>query len=173
VALITCTPAGATDNCYVTLVTADAYFANTLRAADWEKFSDTEQERGLIQATQAIERLGGDKATVTARRLRFPGEPSTSTQALHFPRAGDMSATSTYVVPQRVKEAVYEQAFYVLERWKSKPLVNREQLQEEGVLSATVDGMYETYRRTGIPHGIAPQAWTFIRPLVRRAFPSR
>ena len=122
--LITCTPGGASDNSYITLTQATAYFTNGLREATWKAYAERTREQALIQATQDIEALGGPRAGVnTARRVLFPGGPYESdidSQALHFPRGGDVDDDgSTKVVPQLIRDAVCEQAVWLLQQQAS------------------------------------------------------
>lgn len=171
--LITCTPGGATDNCYVTTAQATAYHADTLRAATWAAWSTTDQEQALIQSTQEIEQLGGPKSSQTARRPLFLGAPYTDTQALHFPRGWDCTSAGVYFVPEQVQEAVCEQAYWLLSQRDNPDLVDLRGLVRDGATGATIDGASFQLRRSGIPDGIAPKAWRLIRPLIRHAFRSR
>jgi len=169
--LITCTPGGAADNAYLDLEDADAYFADTLRAETWATWPEVQRERALIQATGEIERLGGAKATDSAARQRFPGSPQTSMQALHFPRSGDTDADGVYLIPAAVREAVCEQAFWLLGKQDNPDLLPREELRARGVTSVSVDGLSESYgpNASGAAY-LAPRAWELMRPLVRRSW---
>jgi len=172
---ITCTPGGETDNSYITLAGADTYFADSLRERTWLNWSQDERERALIQATGEIENLGGAKAVDSPARPLFPGSPDdlAMPQALHFPRAGDRDSTNALVIPPSVLSAVCEQAFWLLERAMNAPLVDRAQLQVEGVRQISMDGLSEAYTHSGIPLGIAPTAWVRIRPYVQQAYRTR
>lgn len=172
---ITCTPGGATDNSYITLANATIYFANTLREVTWEAYSQSQQERALIQATAEIENLGGAKPVDSPSRPLFAGTPYdvSTPQALHFPRSGDRTSGGTLIVPPGITSAVCEQAYWLLERNANAPLVDRQQLQAEGVRQIGMDGLSETYVNTGVPLGIAPQAWLRVRSFVQQAMRTR
>jgi len=164
-ALIVCTPGGSTDNCY------------TLRAAIWDAIPADSRERALIQATNEIETLGGVKADdLSPARNLFAGSPYATTelsgsdvvpsQALHFPRTSDVDANGDVFIPQAVRDAVCEQAYWLLEKQQKPDLVDRPGLRAQGVKSFSLDGHSETFGATGLRAGIAPAAWRLIRPYV-------
>lgn len=171
---LTCTPGGAEDNSYVTAAQADAYFADTLHAATWTGWSAADRAAALVQATAEIERQGGAKYPTTALRLRFVGSPATTTQALHFPRGSDVNADSEYEVPQAVRDAVCEQAHWLLARRDDPDLVNHERLRADGVKNISVDGLSLAYAQgKRRPEGIAPVVWELIQQYIRRGMPTR
>ena len=185
-ALIVCTPGGSADNCYVTLAQADSYFANTLRAATWAGYDDTSQEQALIQATQEIEALGGERISVLSpAKARFVGSPYDTTlvdgvpqQALHFPRAQDYSTVSAAVVkyvPEAVRGAVIEQALWRLQQQAGPELIDHAALQARGVQSFSADGMSVTYSqaKNAAPEGVCVDAWKRIKPYVRSSWGTR
>ena len=170
--LIVCTPGGATDNCYVTALQADAHFADTLRVQSWEGLAVTLREQALIQATQELENLGGARLTVrSSARSRFAGFPyncDLDVQALHFPRITDMDDDGvTKLIPADVKAAVCEQAAWLLAKLSAPDLVDRDALQAAGVTNLTVDGLSESYGARTVPAGICPAAWERLRPFLR------
>lgn len=173
-ATLTCTPGGGSDNSYVTLAQANAYFTNGLRATTWEAWTEDDRTRALIEATQQIERQGGARpSTNSANRSRFRGEPYNSLlsdQCLHFPRAGDLDEGGSVVVPQGVKDAVCEQAYFLLKKQDEPDLLDRADLQRQGVKIANVDGVYEQYGSKSVPDGIAAEAWEHLQQYVVRAF---
>ncbi len=171
---VTCTPGGAADNSYISLSDANGYFADTLREDTWLGFPAAQRERALVQATSQIERLGGSKHTTTAERYRFFGSPETTTQALHFPRAGDVDADGSSCIPAGVQEAVCEQALWLLQQQANPQLVDHLELQSQGVQSATIDGLGFSYRGlSGVPVGIALLAWRAIKPFINRTIRTR
>lgn len=123
--------AGAADaNSYSTLDAADAYFADGLDADRWDAFSDEQRARALISATRAID----------STRLR--GDPSSTSQALHFPQADDENSDA---IPAAVQAATCEQALWLLEQRETPELLNRRALQHQGVTQVAMDGISETY----------------------------
>jgi len=173
--LIVCTPGGATDNSYSSLLAADAWFANTFRGEDW--FADNganDRERALIQATQQIEACGGPRNTQNADRPMFSGFPAQATQALYYPRGQDVNALGGWAIPPGILQACYEQAIHLLKLRKAAPLVDRDALQRDGVTSMSIDGMSEQYapRHDGRPMGICPEAWAALRPFRRVGYPT-
>lgn len=171
--LIVCTPGGGSDNCYVTLAFADAHFADTLRADTWEKYLPADREKALIQATQDIERQGGARAAGGSRRAKFLGVPIynlTSQQSLHFPRVTDVDDGGSFAIPRAVQEAVCEQAWFLLWQRDNPDLIDRGDLQRQGVRSVSVAGVSETYGPASVPEGIATEAWDLIRPYIRHNF---
>lgn len=173
-ATLTCTPGGGSDNSYISLADADAYFANGLRAEVWEAWTSDQRTRALVEATQQIERLGGSRvSTDSANRSRFRGEPYESLlsdQCLHFPRTTDLDEGGSIIVPQGVKDAVCEQAYFLLKKQDEPDLLDRADLQRQGVKSVSVDGLSESYGATEVPDGIAGEAWEHIRQYVVRNF---
>lgn len=180
--IIVCTPGSATDNAYTDLADSTKFFANTLRAATWEAFSQVQRERALIQATQEIEDQGGERTSVVSpRRTRFPGAPyySTSTtgaqvQSLHFPRSCDartISGVVTLFVPQDIVAAVCEQAFWLLAKDAAPGLIDHEALKAAGISSISTDGTSISYGgKSSIPAGIAPLAWAKLKGYIRTAW---
>ena len=172
-ATLTCTPGGGSDNSYISLADADAYFVNGLRGETWEEWTSDQRSRALVEATQQIERLGGSRvSTDSANRSRFRGEPYNSLlsdQCLHFPRTGDLDEGGSVVVPQGVKDAVCEQAYFLLKKQDEPDLLDRADLQRQGVKLANVDGLYEQYGSKEVPDGIATEAWEHLQQYVVRA----
>lgn len=173
---VTCTPGGASDNSYISEANANTYFADTLQELVWADYSDDQKQRALIQATTTLERLGGTKGDPDSpRRPKFSGSPydTTTPQALHFPRTTDEDDDPNVVIPQDLADAVCEQAYWLLDRDTNPPLLDRRELQREGVRSVSVDGLSETWGVTSIPVGIAPKAWDRFGPFIRRALKTR
>lgn len=175
--LIVCTPGGTGDNCYVTMAQATAHYANSLREDTWGAYSTDDRERALIQATTEIEDQGGQKRDVTSpARPRFSGTPydtDTAPQALHFPRGEDIGSDgSTLYVPDGIKAAVCEQALWLLQTRDAPDLLDRGGLQGQGVTAISIDGHTESYGVRSVPDGIAPRAWTHLKPFVQFTFGS-
>jgi hypothetical protein len=169
--LITCTPGGTTDNCYITLSDANLYFGSTLRNAPWVQHPDGDRERALVQATQRIEQLGGTPPDPDSpERPLFDGSPyAPDVQVLHFPRTQDKNDAGSLIIPHSLRDAVCEQALWLLEGFANADLVDRQRLRDQGVKSISMDGFAETYGATSTPAGMCPAAWILVRPYLRRA----
>lgn len=101
---IDATVAGATSDSYVTVAEADALAANDLgRAAiDWTAATVDVKERALKRSAREIDAYVGST------------DPYADTQALGYPRASDVDATGTAILPAKLKQAAFLQAGYVL-----------------------------------------------------------
>ena len=177
---ITCTPGGASDNCYVTEAQADAHFADRLTNAEWKTYDREDRVRSLIQATDEIEALGGPARQGYASKPLFRGSAyieDDGTQKYHFPRSDDLDS----LVPDNVQAAVCEQALYLLhttpstdgKTGKRLPTLDGRALADEGLGSFAGAGVSASVRPTGIPRGIGPKAWTLIAPFRRGTVPTR
>lgn len=100
------TSGGSSANSYATNAEADAYFADRLHASAWTGASEADQDAALIMATRAVD------------SLCFKGTAAAATQALQFPRTGlklpTGYGTSSTVIPQLIKDAVFEYALILL-----------------------------------------------------------
>jgi hypothetical protein len=97
------------ENSYVTVVEADAYFANRLDSDLWDETDDTDKAKALVTATGILD----EKAWV--------GTIVDSEQSLAFPRTGwykdpkqGMVVELPEDVPQRILKATYELAYHLL-----------------------------------------------------------
>lgn len=157
------TVGAATSNSYVTQTEADSYFASGMHEGnvDWAAVADSDgQDEFLIKATYHIDRqrLKGSKADNT---LDGSGVPS---QALHFPRAED-NDTGTEFIPIEIKQATYEQALFLIRQVSNV----RQQLQAEGVKSAKIDDVMETYGgRRGRIGVLGTEAFALVQPFLLR-----
>lgn len=77
-------------NSYATVDTADTYFADSLRSADWSALTASTQSAALIEATRYLD------------RLKWKGTKTDENQSLEFPRDGET------VVVNEIIEATYE-----------------------------------------------------------------
>lgn len=106
-ALIVETGSGAdpTANSYVSVVDADTYHSNRLHRAAWA--TATTKEQALMTATQFIDTY-----------IRFHGSRVSADQPLEWPRTDvydrDGRLLPSDEIPQRLKDAVCEQAFAAL-----------------------------------------------------------
>jgi|GEM_PF-721464 len=123
-------------NSYLRPGEAEAYFATRLETTDWDDASSANREKALIAATKMI-----DSA------YPFIGVKLDGTrQVLQFPRLlgnNRFSRNNVRFVPLYIKEAVCEQALYLLDRGLYQ---DRAQLQNDGVSSFNIGGMSENYR---------------------------
>lgn len=177
---ITCTPGGASDNCYLSEAQATAYFADTLTQAEWESYGRPYRLRALIQATTMIEALGGPARQGYTSKPLFRGAAENDdddSQRLHFPRFEDADG----LVPEGVQAAVCEQALFLLQTTpsfdgstgKQAPALDGRALADQGLGSFAGAGVSGTFRATGLPRGIGPKAWDLIAPFRRGTVPTR
>jgi hypothetical protein len=175
---VTCTPGGTADNSYVTEAQAAAYFAADMREQAWVDFGTDRQQRALLQATRELEALGGARVhEAYPQRVKFWGTPYLTTQALHFPRTEDATTDPVThalvkVIPEPVRQAVCEQAYWLAERQTNGggvgDLIDFKGLQAEGVVSFSMDGISATMISASGSSGIAPVAWVRFSPFVRK-----
>lgn len=101
------TAKGANSNSYVTRAEAQTYFDGRLNVANWTAASDANKDRALIMATARLDQEA------------YEGTPTTTTQALKWPRSGTFDSDGIHwdqdVVPAPVKEATYETALELLD----------------------------------------------------------
>ena len=112
---LTCTPGGASDNSYVSLADAEAYFANRLNSSvngDW-----TNDSAGVAR-TDDVKKAALITATYRLDEEAFFGSKSDSAQALKWPRLGvldeDGNEFDGDTIPARVKQATYITALELL-----------------------------------------------------------
>lgn len=132
-AVVVITTIGGKDsNSYVSVAEADAYFAKRLNADAWEAAPEDSRAKALILATSYIDQIG-----FTGKKASTDPQDSDSYQALEWPRQPDMSdeymlginhlytfrdvnqklwisKDGTPIIPIKLKEAVYEQAFFLI-----------------------------------------------------------
>lgn len=99
---LTVTPGGASDDSYITLAAAKAYWDSV--GYDYSGSTDDEIEQALRRATQWIDGVYGQ---------RFIGTPATVTQALEWPRADAEwrgEEIDNTIIPTKVANATAEAA---------------------------------------------------------------
>jgi hypothetical protein len=114
---------------YVTLAEAKEYLADN---AEFMALADGAMETLLKKATMQID------------SMRFFGEKATYNQALAFPRTLTDAYGQPYsqdAIPSKVKMATCEQAAHILDGTSTK----RMQMQEDGVRSASIGDVSESY----------------------------
>ena len=133
---------------YGTLTAAEFYFDNRLKSDKWTSSTVGDQQKALIQATRAIE------------KLNYENSKNAVDQNLQFPRGDDTT------VPIEIEYACYEIAIKLLEGYE--PEIEAETL---GILSETYSGVRSTYDNTfvndhiraGIP---SIEAWMYLKPFL-------
>lgn len=100
-------------NTYATLAEANAYVANNIHAnAVWDNLDDDDKKNLLIWATRYLD-----------QRTNWYGLPTTTTQALQWPRTGAYDrngvAVDSDVLPLPVKQATIEMARYLMSEDRS------------------------------------------------------
>jgi len=95
-------------NTYATLAEANTYIAANIHAnATWDNLDDDDKKYLLIWATRYID-----------QRTTWAGLPTTTTQALQWPRAGAYDrngiSVANNVLPLPVKDATCEMARYLM-----------------------------------------------------------
>lgn len=136
-------------NSYVTVQEADEYLAVAYRPDAWTEASEADREAALIEATRQIDR----------QPLR--GARAAADQPLAFPRVGQAE------VPEAVKQAVCEQALFLLRQ--SDYDRRRELAIQQGVGSVTIGDASETIdpavvRVRMTTTTICPAAQELLRP---------
>jgi len=133
-------------NSYISVADATIYFEDRLYSDAWTSATDTTRAQALIMATKRID------------RVPVIGRKADSAQALSFPRAYAREATpiqnnvdysydlvpnyaAELATPRPILEAVCEEALALLDRGSSA----RTKLQQQGVTSASVVGISESY----------------------------
>jgi|Deesub1362A_J573_1020465.scaffolds.fasta_scaffold01257_11 hypothetical protein len=147
------TVAGESANSYVTVTEADTYLANHLEGETWNSKSTAEKERLLITATRQIDSL----------RIKDEHLPYDDNQALKFPRSYDTDDDGNPEIPQAVKDAVCEQAVFLLTSG-----TGRSKLQQAGVSDMRLGDMSESY--VSLPDYrkvLSPEAARLIAPYIR------
>lgn len=133
---------------YGTLTGAETYFDNRLKSDKWANSIVGDQQKALIQATRAIE------------KLNYENSKNDADQSLQFPRGNDTT------VPVEIEYACYEIAIKLLEGYE--PEIEAETL---GILSETYSGVRSTYDgifvNDHIRAGISSiEAWLYLKPFL-------
>jgi len=132
------TVGASTSNSYVTRLEADAYFQLGMHpnALKWHDQKFEAKDAYLIQATRMI-----DACPINGAKSDTGLTSGVPDQALKFPRAQDYDDSTEYI-PADIKTATYEQAIWLVSLGLSD---RREQLQAQGVVSASIGDVSETY----------------------------
>jgi len=99
-------------NSYVDTTEADSYFDNRIDSLSWLTSSAEVKEQALVTATQIIDENAWIGSAVSpSQALAWPRNNVT-----YFdPKMGQLVDVAVDEVPNRVKVAVYEQAFHLIE----------------------------------------------------------
>lgn len=101
------TPGAANANSFTTREFANSYHEGRLHTATWTTATDADKDVALVMAT-----------TILSTRVRWKGAPTTSTQALPFPRTGLVNRNGVpvpdNVVPVELQQATAELARLLL-----------------------------------------------------------
>ena len=119
------TPASSNSNSYLSVEEANDYFAGRFGADKWTEFSGTQKQQLLVSATKKLD------------TAMFGGLKSKVIQSLAWPRRGlidrDGYAISDLVIPEKLKEAACEMAYWI---WT----------EEDRLLSDTEIQQVDTYK---------------------------
>lgn len=170
------TVAGQAANSYLPLEDADAYFANhysLTKGSTWAGLAVSQKESVLRRACQILEKLrvldqeygAGAWPTALERDLYLYNVHRYGIgQRLNFPRNLDVQPNGQPFVPQDVKDAQCEQAFYLL-AFDEAPLQARLSGIAEESISAGPVRSDTTYRTDGSM--LAPMAMELMRDFIR------
>lgn len=139
------------ENSYVDVAEADAYFSDRLHSSAWETANIADKPKALIQATKAIEELS------------FNGYRYLETQALSFPRyelVKDGVELDPAVVPEQVKEAVFEYAIVMLSEDYTAPN-DLDQFESVSLGSISID-VNNSKKSKGLPPKVASLLSSFM-----------
>ena len=112
------TPGSATANSYISVASADEYFATRSHSESWDSITSastgtlsatTQKENLLKQATREL-----DKTYRYHDSKYYQGIRGQDTyQALEFPRSSNIDADFSLYIPDEIREATCEQAAYI------------------------------------------------------------
>ncbi len=149
------------ENCYVSLDEAETYFETRIDAGAWLNADDEDKESALVTATLILD------------ENQFIGVAVSSDQSLGWPREGatfvdpKLGWEITFAedeIPDRVKKAVYEQAYHLLAN--ENLLDNKSQNFEE--ISIGSISIKDTNRDTTRTPMVNPLAKKLIKPLLAK-----
>lgn len=141
------TVGGITANSYITLIQANAYFADRAFATSWDTF--TEKEDMLVTASQMLDWY-----------LKWKGTKATSEQSMQWPRVEALRPDGTEildtVIPPELLTAVCELALSSLDgdRTIDSPLAGLEQVKVSSLMVKANKGDAESTKKETIPEKI-------------------
>lgn len=125
---VVATPGATNANSYLTNAEADTYFEGHLYASDWTAAAEATQNAALVMATRVLDAM-----------YEWEQWPSTTTQALQWPRKGVLDFLRlSYIpdtqVPTKLKEATAELAKALI----AADLTANSQVETQGLTALTV-----------------------------------
>jgi len=159
---IVATAGSASANSYCTVAEASAYNEAHVSGATWSDADPEDQKRALIMATRQLDAY-----------LSWSGVATTDSQVLAWPRTGMIDPVTEDVIgedviPQRLKNAVAEQARLLLVRDRSA----ESDTDVSGIASITAGSVQIGFRTppsgatTSAPPVLGPSAVAFVQPWV-------
>lgn len=146
------TVGGANANSYVSVADADAYIAIRLYSDEWNAADTATKQAALATATATIDEL-----------YQWKGEKATSTQELHWPATGAVDCNgddiNSTTIPNAVKNAVCEQALYLL---KFDALQTPTSIMQ-GLSAATVGSLSATFDKYATPEKLQTRVQSILR----------
>lgn len=152
-----------TNNSYVSLEEAQAYFATRLHVGEWDKASESDKEKALVMATSIIDSLSfsgrkykeGNPGSEDYQALEWPRYPEHhDPYLLGIPHLFDYSKATrewvdnegTPIIPKALKNAVCEEAYFLLRAGRG--LDKREHLKAQGLNSISYPDINENFTTT-------------------------
>lgn len=154
---IDATAGGSSANCYVTLAGASTWFEGHMGGEAWELLDLPTRERALRHATA---NLDGMEPQLKGKRLKLD-------QALAWPRHHGCNTDLAAVIPPEVVAATCLEAAWLARHKPTAGKSQRQQLQEEGVTSFSLEGWSETFKRSN-GDTICPDAYYQIKRWIKR-----
>lgn len=167
---------GADSNSYASFEEAEQYFSFRLNSSIWDNAQETDKVKALIMATQCFERMEfvGQKASLIKegqdghQALLWPRYPVvTDPYSLGIPWLQSVTGYEEWIdkdykpiIPKLLKEAQFEQAFYLLASVQG--IDKRASLRAQGLDSFIVGKTRETY---GSPHRLIEYAMHCLHKL--------
>jgi hypothetical protein len=173
------TVAGPSATSYATIAEADAYFNSLWSVAKttaWQALRRPQKERLLISATNILETIkvldretgGGPLSLPLELRddvVNYVIQRFDEEQRLQFPRNIDLDTNDNAIIPDAVKEALFEQAIYMTSLDEDTLAA-----QLTGIAKSSIEAgsarLYTSY--TGNGNAFAPMAVALMRPYIRK-----
>jgi hypothetical protein len=152
------TPGAANANSFVTLVEFNSYLSERLFSETASGASDTKKEQSLIMSTRLI-----------GRWFIWNGAVWTQTQSLPFPRIGLVNANGQpipeNVIPQELKEAVFELAIFFLNAGTTDPTQTGDTDNISKLKASSVEITFRDVQNT-LSGKVMPETVSMLIPLL-------